>query len=123
MESLSYISGFREEFLEEPYIQHLHALIHTLTKRVEVQEKQIEELTHSLRKLKKLPQAPKLKASKLDNPLSKTSKTTKKRKKRQKKKNLSIHETIQIKGENIPSDWKFMGYKKRIIQDLSLIHI
>lgn len=117
MESLSYISGFREEFLEEPYIQHLHALIHTLTKRVELQEKQIDELTHSLRKLKKLPQAPKLKASKLDNPLSKTSKTTKKRKKRQKQKNLPIHETIQIKGENIPSDWKFMGYKKRIIQD------
>ncbi len=118
MDVFTHIPGFRKELLNEPYVQGLHILIDTLLKEKECYIKIVDELTHSFRKAKKLPQAPKLKASKLDKPKSNTSKVRKKRKKRHKKKTLPIHEKIQVKGEKIPSDWKFMGYKKCIIQDL-----
>lgn len=119
MEEFTHISGFREELLKEPYVQGLHMIIDSLNKQVAIQEKKIEELTHVMRKVKKLPQAPKFAASKLDEKSSKKKQRKgKKRSKRKKKENLPIHEIIQLKPENIPSNWQFMGYKKCIIQDL-----
>ena len=117
MEGFIDIPGFRKELLEEPYVKGLHILIDSLFKEKECLIKKIDDLTDSLAKSKKIPRTPKFKASKLGKSNKNTSKTGKKTGKRHKKENLPIHKTVQVKGEDIPSDWKFMGYKKCIIQD------
>jgi hypothetical protein len=66
MEEKHNIPGFRPELLSEPYVQHLHSVIYSISARLSEQDKKIAELEAEIRRLKKLPKKPDIKPSKLD---------------------------------------------------------
>lgn len=118
------IPSATEEILSHPYVQYIHGLVESLVKDLEKSNRRIEELEEEMKRLKKQPKKPRIKPSSLDKeePLgSKGKEKTGKRsgsEKRKKKKDLPIDEVKKIEVKDIPEDWKFVGYKAYIVQDI-----
>jgi hypothetical protein len=84
--------------------------------------KENEELKAELRRLKKIPKKPKLEPSKLDDDKGKRGKGKKGKREgsEKKKKDLPIDEKRKVEAQGVPLDWKFIGYKAYIIQDVKV---
>lgn len=121
MEEKENIQGFRPELLGEPYVQYLHKLIGEFSKKLEEQDKKLEELAAEIRRLKNLPKKPDIKPSRLDDSIEGEGPEEKKKRKgsekRKKKGSLEIHEQKEIAAKDVPKDWNFVGYKNMLIQD------
>lgn len=121
MKETQNIPGFKPSLAAEPYVQHLHSLVYSLSERLEAQDKKIAELEAEIRRLKNLPRKPDIKPSKLDEGTPPTEKPKKKDKKNwtksKKKANLEIHEQRPVKAEQVPPNWQFAGYKSHLVQD------
>jgi len=113
-------SGFYVFF--ESYLRKLYELIERLHGQLREKSKQLEDAQSEIRRLKNLPKKPVIKPSELDNPKSPNSKKGEKKRpgseKVSKKAELKIHEERKIKAKDVPTGWKFKGYKPYIIQDL-----
>jgi len=111
------------------YLKELLTKIYELTNALVEKTNELELAKAEIRRLKNLPKKPTIKASKLDDPIegdqskegNKEEKEIKKRKgsdKENKQANLTIHDTVKVEAAEIPTDWKLVGYKSRIIQDV-----
>ncbi len=108
-----------------PYVKYLLSLLNKLKSDLKDKADEIEELKAELRRLKKLPKKPKIEPSKLDenkNPKNKNKNKGSKDNggKKKKKKDLPIDEEKKVEAQGIPEDWKFVGYKPYIIQDVKV---
>lgn len=129
MQEKSDISPFNTLSVLTSYLKELLTKVYELTNALVAQRKELEEAKAEIRRLKNLPKKPTIKASKLDDPIkgdkskkgNKEEKESKRRKgsdKEKKQANLEIHNKICVSAEEIPADWKLVGYKRRIIQDV-----
>lgn len=129
MQNLPNISMFKSLSDLYGYLQKLVNKVYGLTNELQQKTEELEKAKEEIRRLKKLPKKPNLKPSKLDEPIpgkkvkdgNKSKKGQEKRKgsaKEKKQENLEIHSTVPVVAEGIPTGWKFVGYKSRIIQDI-----
>ena len=129
MQEKSNISIYSTFSILSSYLKELLTKVYELTNALSEQSKELAEAKAEIRRLKNLPKRPTIKASKLDDPIEseqskedkKEEKETKKRKgsnKEKKQENLKIHAKVCVEASEIPSDWKLVGYKSRIIQDV-----
>jgi hypothetical protein len=114
--------GFRPELMNERFVCYILKRLDESEQEIDALKKSVESLKAELREKNKLPKKPILKASKLDNdPNNKEEEKKKKSRttgKRNKKGSLNIHEIKEIKIEGLSKDWKLIGYKKQIRQDI-----
>jgi len=129
MQEKSDISTYSTFSVISSYLKELLTKIYELTNALVEKTNELELAKAEIRRLKNLPKKPTIKASKLDDPIegdqskegNKEEKEIKKRKgsdKENKQANLTIHDTVKVEAAEIPTDWKLVGYKSRIIQDV-----
>jgi hypothetical protein len=115
----SFVVGKLPQISDFPCEQVTPAVLHLL-EFCHHQQERIQELCDEIARLKGQAPKPKLKASNLEAGEKKRSERPSRRVKRNKTPELTIHETVVVAPEEVPSGSRFKGYEEFTVQDLRI---